>query len=41
VHGEKSRTMERERRVRGIPLGPKVAESLRKIGGDTGVPWIA
>ncbi|TLZ69929.1 MAG: Ldh family oxidoreductase [Methanobacteriota archaeon] len=41
VHGEKSFAMERERRAKGIPLGPKVVESLRKISGDTGVQWIA
>jgi LDH2 family malate/lactate/ureidoglycolate dehydrogenase len=41
VHGEKSFAMERERRAKGIPLGPKVAENLRKIGADAGVPWVA
>ncbi|OGS50449.1 MAG: malate dehydrogenase [Euryarchaeota archaeon RBG_16_68_12] len=41
VHGEKSFTVERERKAKGIPLGPKVAENLRKIGADVGVPWIA
>ena len=41
VHGEKSFAMERERRAKGIPLGPKVVDSLRKIGGDAGVPWVA
>jgi L-2-hydroxycarboxylate dehydrogenase (NAD+) len=41
VHGEKSSAYEAERRVKGIPLGPKVAENLRKIGTDAGVPWIA
>jgi len=39
VHGEKSFAMERERRAKGIPLGPKVFESLRKIAQDTAVPW--
>lgn len=41
VHGEKSAAYEAQRRAKGIPLGPKVAENLRKIGADTGVPWIA
>lgn len=41
VHGEKSSVYEAERRAKGIPLGPKVAENLRKIGADAGVPWIA
>jgi LDH2 family malate/lactate/ureidoglycolate dehydrogenase len=41
VHGEKSREMERGRRAKGIPLGPKVVDSLRKIGADAGLPWIA
>ncbi|TLZ56421.1 MAG: Ldh family oxidoreductase [Methanobacteriota archaeon] len=40
VHGEKSFAMERERRAKGIPLGPKVVDSLKKIGGDAGVPWV-
>jgi len=39
VHGEKSSAMERERRAKGIPLGPKVVESLQKIGADTGIHW--
>ena len=39
VHGEKSFAVERERRAKGIPLGPKVAESLRRIGQETGVPF--
>ena len=41
VHGEKGFAAERERLAKGIPLGPKVVESLRKIGGELGVPWIA
>ncbi|HKZ23050.1 MAG TPA: Ldh family oxidoreductase [Thermoplasmata archaeon] len=40
VHGEKSAAMEKERKAKGIPLGPKVADSLKKIGADMGVPWI-
>jgi LDH2 family malate/lactate/ureidoglycolate dehydrogenase len=39
VHGEKSYArMERYRRE-GVPIGPKVAENLKKIGRETGVPW--
>ena len=41
VHGEKSFAYEAERKAKGIPLGPKVAENLKKIGADAGVPWIA
>ena len=39
VHGEKSFAMERDRRPKGIPLGPKVVESLRKIGDEVKVPF--
>jgi LDH2 family malate/lactate/ureidoglycolate dehydrogenase len=41
VHGEKGFAAEREQLAKGIPLGSKVVESLRKIGGEVGVPWIA
>ncbi len=41
IHGQKSGAMVRARREKGIPLSPKVAESLKKIGADTGVSWIA
>lgn len=41
IHGEKSAAMVVERRKKGIPLGPKVAESLRKIGADMEVDLIA
>ena len=39
IHGEKSAAMEKERKAKGIPLGPKTVASLQKIGEDTGVPW--
>lgn len=39
VHGEKGFAFERECLAEGIPLGPKVVESLKKVGGDLGVPW--
>jgi LDH2 family malate/lactate/ureidoglycolate dehydrogenase len=39
VHGEKSAARTERHRREGIPLGSKVADSLRKIGGDLGVPW--
>jgi LDH2 family malate/lactate/ureidoglycolate dehydrogenase len=41
IHGEKSRAFTVKRRREGIPLGPKVAASMRKIGEEAGVPWIA
>ena len=41
VHGEKSfARMERFRRE-GIPLEPKVVESLKKMGAELGVSWPA
>lgn len=40
VHGEKSfARMERFQRE-GIPLGPKVVESLKQVGTEIGVPWL-
>src|SRR5213594_1686416 len=39
VHGEKSYARTEAHRKEGIPLGPKVAEELKKIGNDLGVPW--
>ena len=39
VHGEKSYARTETHRKEGIPLGPKVAEELKKIGNDLGVPW--
>ncbi len=39
VHGEKSYARTETHRKEGIPLGPKVADELRKIGRDLGVPW--
>jgi len=39
LHGEKSAAMAQERLAKGIPLGPKVVASLRKVGSETGVPW--
>ena len=41
VHGEKSFARMDRYRKDGIPLGPKVVESLKKIGTDVGVPWPA
>ena len=40
THGEKGFAHERECLAKGIPLGPKVVESLKKVGGELGVPWI-
>jgi len=40
VHGEKGFASQRDRIERGIPLGPKVVDSLKKIGDSTGVPWV-
>lgn len=39
VHGEKSFAKTEKHRKEGIPLEPKVVESLRKIGADVGVGW--
>ena len=39
VHGEKSFAKMDRYRKEGIPLDPKVLESLMKIGTDLGVPW--
>ena len=39
VHGEKSFARMERHRKEGIPLDPKVVESLRKIGQDRGIPW--
>ncbi len=41
AHGEKGFAYERDCVKRGIPLGPKVVDSLKKIGGELGVPWPA
>jgi len=41
VHGEKGFSAQRDRLKHGIPLGPKVVESLKKIGGEFGVSWVA
>ena len=40
AHGEKGFAAERGRRADGIPLGPKVVENLKKVGGELGVPWV-
>jgi L-2-hydroxycarboxylate dehydrogenase (NAD+) len=39
VHGEKSFARMETFSKEGIPLGPKVVESLKQIGTDLGVPW--
>ncbi len=39
VHGEKSYARTETHLKEGIPLGPKVAEELKKIGNDLGIPW--
>src|SRR3989442_15447758 len=39
THGEKGFAFERDCLRRGIPLGPKVVDSLKKIGEQLGVPW--
>ncbi|MGQ9627294.1 MAG: Ldh family oxidoreductase [Anaerolineae bacterium] len=39
IHGEKEFEMEERRRLEGIPLHPKVAESLRQIGEEVGVKY--
>ncbi|HYS70825.1 MAG TPA: Ldh family oxidoreductase [Thermoplasmata archaeon] len=39
THGEKGFAFESDCLRRGIPLGPKVVDSLKKIGGQLGVPW--
>ena len=41
VHGEKSYARMERFRMEGIPLGPKVVESLEKIGSDLRVPFPA
>lgn len=41
THGEKAAAATRSLSAKGIPLGPKVVESLRKIGESVGVPWVA
>jgi LDH2 family malate/lactate/ureidoglycolate dehydrogenase len=41
THGEKGFAAERERRLHGIPLGPKVVEALKKVGQELQVPWKA
>ncbi|HEV8594839.1 MAG TPA: Ldh family oxidoreductase [Thermoplasmata archaeon] len=39
AHGEKGFAFERECLEKGIPLGPKVVDSLKKIGDELKVPW--
>lgn len=39
AHGEKGFAFERDCLKRGIPLGPKVVDSLKKVGEDLEVPW--
>ena len=39
AHGEKGFAFERDCLKRGIPLGSKVVDSLKRIGGDLAVPW--
>ncbi len=41
VAGEKSFARVEKYRREGIPLGSKVVENLKKIGGELGVPWPA
>ncbi len=41
VAGEKSRARTEKHRTEGIPLNPKVVESLKKIGAELGVPWVS
>ncbi len=41
VHGEKSFAKMEKFRKEGVPLGPKVVEEMKKIGGELGVAWPA
>ncbi|MGQ0796256.1 MAG: Ldh family oxidoreductase [Methanobacteriota archaeon] len=41
LHGEKSFERTERHRREGVPLGPKVVESLRKIGAELQVAWPA
>ena len=39
VHGEKSYARMEKYRREGVPLGPKVVESMKQVGTEIGVPW--
>jgi len=39
THGEKAAAATRAAMKTGIPLGPKVVETLRALGSSVGVPW--
>ncbi len=41
VHGEKELATEEERRRLGVPLHPEVVASLRALGQELGVPFVA
>ena len=41
THGEKAAAATRAAADRGVPLGPKVIETLRSLGASVGVPWIS
>ncbi len=40
IHGEKSTFVTEQRRAKGIPLGPKVVDALKRIGQEVHVGWI-
>jgi LDH2 family malate/lactate/ureidoglycolate dehydrogenase len=39
IHGEKEYEKEAERQANGIPLHPKVLDTLKKIGDDLNIPF--
>ncbi len=41
AHGEKAAEATRAMLAKGIPLGAKVVETLRKVGESVGVTWVA
>ncbi len=40
IHGEKSTLVEAKRRREGIPLGPKVVASMKKLGTELAIAWV-
>jgi LDH2 family malate/lactate/ureidoglycolate dehydrogenase len=40
VHGEKSYARMEKFHKEGIPLVPKVVESMKQVGAEIGVPWL-
>ncbi len=41
THGEKAAEATRAAMAQGIPLGPKVVDTLRTLGSSVGVPWVS